>query len=405
MKKLGEIALGVITSIGGFLEVGSIATSAQAGSEFGYRLGWAVVLGVLSLTLLMEMGGRLAAVSKRTVADQLRERFGFRFFMVPLVVTMVVSWLVLSAEIGGVGLALQMATGIAFRWWALPIALVGWLLLWLGTFKLVENGTALLGLVALVFLAGGIALHPHWGRVAAGLVPSLPAAHPARYWYLAVSILGASISPYLLLFYSAGAIEDGWDPSYLPVNRATAGLGNLFGGGLAVVVLVVAAVVFLPRGIRVDRYEQLGLLLATPLGRAGLLLFLATLGVTCFGSTVEITLAMAYMLAQGLGWDWGESKKPASNARFAVAYTVIIFTAALPMLAGLDPLGVTNVSMVLTAASLPVTVVPLLVLMNDRDVMMRYVNRWWSNVALGAIALLSIVLLVAAIPLQLLGGG
>lgn len=404
MKKIGEIALGVITSIGGFLEVGSIATSAQAGSEFRFELAWAVLLGVLSLTLLMEAGGRLSAVSKRTFADQLRERFGVRFFMLPLVVGLVVSWLVLAAEIGGVGLALQMITGISFRWWALPIALAGWLLLWLGTFKLVENGTALLGLVSLVFLVGAVALHPHWSRVAAGLVPSAPGDNRARYWYLAVSILGASISPYLYFFYSSGAVEDRWEPSYLGVNRVTATLGNIFGGGLAVMVLVVAALVFLPHGIRIDRYEQLGMILTPPLGRAGFVLFLATLGVTCFGSTVEITLAMAYLLAQGLGWDWGESTKPAKNARFAVAYTAIVFSAALPMLAGLDPLAVTSFSMVLTAASLPVSVVPLLVLMNDRDVMMRHVNRWWGNLALAAVAILSVVLLLVAIPLQMLGG-
>lgn len=405
MKKLAEIALGVITSVGGFLEVGSLATSAQAGAEFRFQLAWALLLGVLCLTLLMEMGGRLAAVSKRTVADQLRERFGFRFFAVPLVVTMVVSWLVLAAEIGGVGLALQMITGIAFRWWALPVVVVGWLLLWLGTFKAVENGTAILGLVSLVFLVAAVVLHPHWSRVAAGLVPSAPNGNRARYWYLAVSILGASISPYLYLFYSSGAIEDRWEPGYLGVNRATAVLGNLFGGGLAVMVLVVAAVVFLPLGIRIDRYEQLGLILTPALGRAGFVLFLATLGITCFGATVEITLAMAYLLAQGLGWDWGESTKPARNARFAVAYTVIIVSAALPMLGGLDPLAVTNFSMVLTAASLPVSVVPLLVLMNDRDVMMRHANGWLGNLALAAVSILSVVLLLAAIPLQLLGGG
>src|ERR1043166_5857133 len=36
-------------------------------------------------------------------------------------------------------------------------------------------------------------------------------AQPARYWFLAVSILGATITPYLFYFYSSGAIEDGWD--------------------------------------------------------------------------------------------------------------------------------------------------------------------------------------------------
>jgi Mn2+/Fe2+ NRAMP family transporter len=404
MKKWGEVALGVVTSIGGFLEVGSIATSAQGGAEFGYQLLWVILLGTVSLAFLMEMTGRLAAVSNRTYVDHLRERFGMRFFIAPLVVVLVVSFLVLASEIGGVTLALQMATGVAFHWWALPVALVGWLLLWRGTFGVVEKGTAVLGLAALVFAVGAWQLHPQWGNVGAAMVPSLPSHDRARYWYLAVSILGASVSPYLYLFYSAGAIEDWWTTEYLGVNRVTAGLGNLFGGGLAMAVLIVAALVFAPRQIRVDAYEQLALLLASPLGRAGFVLFLATLCITCFGATLEITLAIAYLLAQGLGWEWSENLRPAKDARFSVAYSVTIVAAAVPITFGVDPLALTNISMILTAASLPLTTIPLLVLMNDRDVLMRHVNHWASNTALVAIALLSIVLLLAALPLQLLGG-
>ena len=83
MKKWGEVALGVVTCIGGFLEVGSIATSAQGGAEFGYQLAWVLLLGTLSLAILMEMTGRLAAVSRRSYGDLLRERFGYRFFLLP----------------------------------------------------------------------------------------------------------------------------------------------------------------------------------------------------------------------------------------------------------------------------------------------------------------------------------
>ncbi len=405
MKKWSEVALGVVTSIGGFLEVGSIATSTQGGAEFGYRLAWVLLLGILSLAFLMEMTGRLAAVSKRTYADLLRERFGYRFFLLPLVAVLVVSFLVLASEIGGVSIALQMATGISFSWWAIPVALLGWVLLWRGTFGIVEKGTALLGLVAITFAVGALKLHPAWPALGRGLLPSAPSADRARYWYLAVSILGASISPYLYLFYSAGAVEDEWTIEHLGVNRVTAGLGNLFGGVLAVASLLAAALVLAPRGIRVDRYEQIAMVLASPLGRAGFVLFLATLFITCFGSTLEIVLAIAYTLAQGFGWAWSENLKPGKDARFATTYTVLILLAAVPIAIGMNPLVLTNVSMVATAASLPVTVVPLLVLMNDGDILLNHTNGWPSNLALVIIALLSVVLLVAALPLQLLGGG
>lgn len=404
MKKWGEVALGIVTSMGGFLEVGSIATSIQAGAAFGFQLAWALALGTICLALLMEMTGRLAAVSGRSYVDLLREHMGVRFFVIPLVAVLIPTFLVLVSELGGVAIGLQMATGIPFRWWAILIAFFGWLLLWRGTFKMVENGTALLGLVSLVFLVAALKMKPDWGAVGAGLIPSAPDHDKASYWYIAVSILGASISPYLYLFYSAGALEDGWSIKYLTVNRITAGVGNLFGGGLALMVLLCSAMVFMPRNIQADAYEQISLVLASPLGRGGFALFLITLCITCFGATVEITLSLAYLIAQGLGWPWSENMKPAKDARFATTYSILIAVAAIPIALGTDPLKLTNISMVISAASLPVTVIPLLVLMNDERVMTSHANGWFSNIALVLISLMAIVLLFAAAPLRWFGG-
>ena len=116
MSKLLEIALGIVTGIGGFLEAGSLATAAQAGAAYGFQLAWAIVLGSICIAFLVEMGGRLAAVSRHTLPDAMRERFGIRFFLVPLAAVGVVSFLVLASEIGGVCLALQFASGIGFQW-------------------------------------------------------------------------------------------------------------------------------------------------------------------------------------------------------------------------------------------------------------------------------------------------
>ena len=404
MKKILEVALGVVTGIGGFLEVGSLATSAQAGAAFHYQLLWAVALGTLGLIILVEMSGRLAAVSGHTLAGAMRERFGFPYFALAMAVVLLVSLMVLAAEIGGVALALQMASGIDPRWWAIPLAAVAWALLWKGTFSVIEYGTAGLGFVSVAFLVAALRLHPGWGHVGAALIPSRPADHAPRYWFLAVSILGAAISPYLFFFYSAGAIEDKWDVTYVGLNRVVATLGNALGGLLAGAVLLVAACVFHSRGIQVDRYEQLGMMLTGPFGRWGFALLVVGLGVNCFGATTEITLAAAYVVAQAFGWSWGEDAHPRNHARFNLTYTVVLAIAAIPVTLGADPLALTNVSMAATAASLPVTIVPMLVLMNDGDLLQRYTNGWLANTALGLLALLSVVLLLVALPLQILGG-
>ena len=403
MSKLLEIALGIVTGIGGFLEAGSLATAAQAGAAFGFQLGWAIVLGTICIAFLVKMGGRLAAISHHTLPDAMRERFGIRFFLVPLAAVGLVSFLVLASEIGGVCLALQFASGIGFQWWALPVAGLVWLFLWKGTFGMVEKGASILGLVTLAFVVGAHRLDPPLGQVTAHLLPSLPQHDSAKYWFMAVSIIGASVSPYLFYFYSAGAVEDGWDESYLGINRLVAGMGMTFGGVVAVAVLVCAAMVLHPLGIQVSRYEQIPLILATPLGRAGFVLFIASLAIACFGAALEIALQLAYLAAQGFGWRWGENLRPRDAARFTLVYTVCLLLAGMVIVTGIDPLKLTVFSMALTALSLPVTVIPLLVLMNDPMYLGESTNGWVSNAAVLAVGLVACVVALVAIPLQLLG--
>jgi Mn2+/Fe2+ NRAMP family transporter len=405
MKKAMEMALGIVTSVGGFLEIGSITTAAQGGALFKYQLIWAIIAGGVCITFLVEQSGRLAAVSGHTIPDAIRERFGFNYYLFLLVVLAVVTLLVLGSEIGGVCVSLEMATGVGFRWWAIIVALLMWLILWKGTFSVVEYGTAFLGLVTLCFVVGAIVMHPPWKQVAAGALPTLPTHDDARYWFVAVSILGASVSPYLMFFYSSGAIEDGWREDYTTVNRAIAVGGMSFGTLISVAVLILAALVYLPRGIRVEHYAQLGLILRDALGTWGFWLLVASLFVACMGAAMEVTLELAYMVAQGFGWNWSKNQRPKEEARFSLTYTVFIILGTLLVVAGFDPLKLTIFSMALTAATLPVAIVPFLVLMNDEEYVGEHTNSLFSNVAIIAIIGLAFVLAVVTIPLEIFGGG
>jgi Mn2+/Fe2+ NRAMP family transporter len=157
------------------------------------------------------------------------------------------------------------------------VALLAWALLWYGNFATIEYGVSLLGLLTVVFVVAAFKLHPQWSEAARALGPSLPTHDKANYWFLAVGILGATISPYLFNFYSSGAVEDQWTEADLPPNRITATLGMGFGGCISAAVLICAACVLYPRGIRVDSYEQVALIVTHPLGRWGYWIFAAAL--------------------------------------------------------------------------------------------------------------------------------
>jgi Mn2+/Fe2+ NRAMP family transporter len=300
---------------------------------------------------------------------------------------------------------LQFATGLGFQWWALPVALGVWLLLWKGSFGLIEQGVSLLGLFALCFIVAAVMLHPPWREVGAGALPNLPKANGLHYAFIAVSILGAVISPYLFFFYSSGAIEEQWDKSYFAANRAIATIGMTFGAVISLAVLIVAALVFPPRGIAdIESYDQVAMMLSPVLGSWGLYLFAISLGITCFGAALEVSLCQAYLVAQGFGWNWGEDAKPQDSPGFCLVYTGSLLIGVVPMLIGIDPLQMTIFSMAITAASLPFAILPFLFLMNDEHYVGEHRNGPIGNGVVLFVIGLAFVLSIVSIPLQILGG-
>jgi len=404
MSAIVDLVLGIVTSIGGFVEAGSISTAAQAGSEFGLQLLWAIAAATVMLALLVEMSGRLAAVSRRSLAAAVRERFGVHFQIVPLTAELLIDVLLLAAEIGGAAIAVKLLTGIGFQWWILPIGLVAWLVLWLCQFGVIEYGLGLLGLVTLAFVAAAWKLEPNVSAVGASLIPSLPTHHHTRYAFLAVSILGATVSPYLLNFYASGSIEEKLNESELWVNRTTAYVGMCFGGVVSMGALVTSAAVLQPRHIVVDSYEQAALMFVPAFGRWAVTLFAASLGIGCFGAAVELALNAGYTFAQVFGWSWGANKPRREAARFTAAFTIVLLASVAVGLIGFDPLRLTMLSVALTVVIMPLVVLPFLVLMNDEKYVKKHTSGVIGNAFLALLTVLGALLALVVVPLELLGG-
>lgn len=405
MKKIGNVVLGIVTSIGGFVEVGSISTSAQAGAEFGMKLLWAILIAALILAMLVEMSGRLSAMSGRTYAAAVRDRFGLHFQLTLLGAELVLDFLLLTAEIGGAAIALQLVSGVGFRWWMVPLGAIGVAILWFGSFMVIEDGLGVLGLVTLAFVVAAWRLNPAPSVVGAGFVPSLPDHDLARYGFLVVSIVGATVSPYLLNFYGSGAVEEEWSEKDLWSNRITAYLGMTFGGVVSMCVLIVSALVLAPQHIHVDSYHQAALMFVPVFRRYGVPLFAAALGVGCLGAAVEIALNAGYVLSQGFGWTWGVNKERLETTRFTLAMTIMLAASVLFGLVGIDPLRLTLISMGITVIVMPIVVLPFLVVMNDERFVKKHRNGPIGNGVLAALVIAGAILALIVVPLEIGGGG
>ena len=407
MRKYLSVTLGILTAIGGYVDVGAIATAGEAGSKFGFGLVWAMLLGTVCIICLVEMVGRMAAVGNKAYPDILREKFGIKFALLPLVSELIANFLILAAEIGGVAFALYLITGVSFQVWAFAVGILLWLLLWRGSFSLIENGTSLLGLVTLCFVVAVFVLGTPWSEATEQTVlPTFGGGRPLEYFYVAASILGAIISPYLLSFYSSGGQEEGWTRGMVRSNRIIAIVGMGFGSGSAIAIILVSAVALKPMGIQVDQLQTVALGLIKAFGIWGVYLFAVTLFICCFGAAVEVALAMSYEVTQIMGWKYGEDKRPKESSIFNLVFLGSIIAGTLLIgLTEMDPLQLTIFSVVFAALILPAIIVPFLAIMNDPAYLKDQTNRWFMNVAVVLITLLAFVLSAVTIPLMVATGG
>lgn len=402
MSRIFAIALGILAAIGGYIDIGDTLFAVQAGSLFGYQLLWAVVVAVVGITVYAEMCGRVAACSGRAVFDAVRERMGFSAGLVTLVAAELVNLMTIAAEIGGIGLVLQLLSGLPYRG-LLVVALVAVAsAIWLLPFGWIERVFGYTGLAVLVFVVATFKLDPDWGRVAEGFVPSAGSGDALVYAYFAVGVISSGMIPYEVYFYSSGAVEEQWRPKDLGLNRANALVGYGFAGVISLAMMIAAGALLLPRGITAELAGTIALIPATAAGQIGLLLFLVGFLFAVGGAAIDASFSGAYILAQFFGWEWGKYRHNAGAPLFALTWIAMLLAAFLIVLTGVDPILVTEYSVIFSVVALPLTYLPTFLVANDRAYMGAHANGTLANVLGFAYLLVICVCAVAALPLLFL---
>lgn len=406
MKKFFAVALGILTAIGGFLDIGDLVTNAVVGSRFGLALVWVVLVGVVGICLFAQMAGRVAAVSGRATFEIIRERLGPRTAAANLTASFLINLMTLTAEIGGVALALQLATDVGRMLW-IPVAAVAvWLVIWRVKFSVMENTAGLAGLCLIVFAVAVFALQPNWGDLAhQAAQPAIPETESsATYWYYAIALFGAAMTPYEVFFFSSGAVEEHWKTKDLGISRLNVLVGFPLGGVLSVAIAACATLILWPGQIEVTSLSQVVMPVAEAGGKLALAFALVGIVAATFGAALETTLSSGYTLAQFFGWPWGKFRRPAEASRFHVVMFVSIVVGAAVLFTGIDPVMVTEYSVVFSAIALPLTYLPILIVANDPEYMGDKTNGRLLNMFGSLYLMIIVVASLAAIPLMIVTG-
>jgi Mn2+/Fe2+ NRAMP family transporter len=395
---LAVMGPGLIAGIAGN-DAGGIATYSVMGAQSGLRLLWIFPVTIAILAIVQEMAARLGVVTGQGLSDLIRDRFGVRPTAFAMVILLVANVANTVAEFSGAAAAAEIF-GIS-RYIVVPLVGIGiWALVLKASYRTVERVFLSVIVVFLAYIVSAILSDPDWGAVGGALVsPHLDLA-PAELLLL-VAVVGTTITPYMQFYLTSAVAEKGIGVDELGLERADAIGGSVWTNVIAIFIVVAAATTIGIAGGTISSAADAAKALEPVAGKLAEALFAVGLfGASVLAATI-MPLSTAFVICEAFGWESGVDKRFADARAFFSIYTFVLIAGALVVLIpGLDLLPLIVASQNLQGLLLPVVLIFMVVLANDRRLMGDHRNGRIGNVlawsAIGLVIALDAILLGVA---------
>jgi Mn2+/Fe2+ NRAMP family transporter len=391
---LAVMGPGLIAGIAGN-DAGGITTYSVLGARTGLTLLWIFPITIAILAIVQEMVARLGVVTGQGLSDLIRDRFGVRWTVFAMVVLLVANLANTVAEFAGASAALEIF-GVP-RMIVVPIVAVGiWALVLFASYRTVERVFLSVSLIFVTYIASAVLAHPDWGAVASSFVtPSL--SFSPSILLLMVAVVGTTITPYMQYYLQSAIAEKGIDEEELRLEQADAIGGAVWTNVIAVFIVIATAVTIFGHGDITTAADAAQALKPIAGDFAELLFAVGLFGASVLAATI-MPISTAFVICEAFGWESGVGKRFSDARAFFGIYTFVLFFGALIVLVpGLDLTGVIVGSQNLQGLLLPVVLVFLVLLVNDRALMGRHANGRKANVvawiAVGLVVVLDAILL------------
>jgi Mn2+/Fe2+ NRAMP family transporter len=384
-------------------DAGGIATYASVGAKYGYEMLWMMVLITISLIVVQEMAARMGAVTGKGLAELIREQYGPRWSLFSTFAVLFANLGICISEFVGVGAALGLA-GVPPQI-SVPIAaVVIWLLVVRGSYKLAERVFVAMTLVFFAYPLAAILAHPQWGSVGRAVVE--PKIHiTSTYIILFVATVGTTITPFMQLYLQSAVVERGMGPEDIPAERAEVTMASIFANLVAVfIIIATGATLYMHGDHTVTSAAQAAKALEPFAGRFAEALFaVGLLGASLLAAAI-LPVTAAYVIAETFGLEKGIARRPREAPVFVMTVTVLLLVgAAVAMVPGLPAFRLLVFVQVLNGVLLPVTLFFLWRLARNEELMGEYRNGRLFDVIAGVTVIATSALSLVLVGLTLAG--
>jgi len=383
----------IATSAGN--DAGGIATYASAGAKFGYQLIWVMILLTLSFAVVQEMCSRLGAATGRGLLDLVREKFGVEWTLFAIVIIVIANGGVTISEFVGIGAATELF-GVS-RYISVPIAAISiWYLIIFGSYARVEKIFLLMTLVFFSYPIAAILSKPDWGAVAKGaFVPTI--RFDSEFIFILVGLLGTTVTPYIQVFQQSSIVERGASRKRYGQERLDAYFGSIFSNLMSVsMIIATAATLYVAGQHEIDSAADAAKALEPVAGSSAMVLFaVGLLGASLLAGSV-LPLATSYAISEAFGIPKGVNLDYRRGKVFFGLFTAFVVIGAVAALIPGIPIFPLLVGIqVLNGALLPVILVFIMLLVNDKRLVGDLANsRTYNILGWGTFGLITTAVIV-----------
>jgi NRAMP (natural resistance-associated macrophage protein)-like metal ion transporter len=365
---------------------GGIFTYSQAGAQYGYTLLWTMIPITIALVVVQEMCSRMGVVTGKGLSDLIREEFGLRLTFIMMVLLVVLNYTNVVTEFIGIAGSLHLFHVSKFI--SVPIcAFLVWALVLKGDYKSTEKIFLLASMVYIAYIFAGVLAHPDWHEalVATVKLPARSVWSDKSYLYMAIGVVGTTIAPWMQFYLQSSIVEKGISVKDYAASRLDVIVGCFFTDLIAWFIVVACAATLFVHGMGAIQVAADAAEAMRPLaGDYAFLLFsFGLFNASLFAASI-LPLSTAYTVCEGLGVESGVDKSFKEAPYFYWLYTLLIVGGAATVLVLPDAqlINVAILSQVLNGVLLPVVIIPMLLLINRKDLMGEHRNsRLWNVIA------------------------
>jgi len=370
-------------------DAGGITTYSVAGAMYGYNLIWTLIPSFLVLVIIQEMNARMGIVTGKGLADLIRENAGVKITFFIFIGLLIADIGNTTTEFAGVAGSLEIFS--VSKYISVPIvAFVVWIMVVKGNYKIAEKIFLIFSVALLMYVISALMGKPHWHEIGHSII------HPEMKMdtqgiAMIIGLIGTTIAPWMQFYMQSSVIEKG-----LNIKQYKFILIDIIVGCLATVVvaffiIVACASTLHVNNIVINEAKDAALALKPLAGAVSSQVFAFGLFIASIFSATILPIATAFYVCEAFGFEAGIDKKWKEAPEFYWLYTGIIILGALIILIPNAPLiAITLWSQILNGLLLPVVLVCMILLVNNKKIMGEHVNKPLQNI----IGWVSIVILV-----------